>query len=795
VLRNSRITGAAVALTVLLSGAGTAAAWGFSTSSIGKLKTTRASSATAPGHPFDGTDVKLLGATADWYAIRQGPALPDGSTRLLVGNRTDPLTFRRNAVLSTAPVAPVASSDVTGPWLHWAVNSPNASRPWTMHAYDPLTGQEISDQGTLPPKAWTPDGWIDWDENSLTLTRHVFGGDDITLLTAPAFVGQVSQNPVTVRADGTGAVLSYDWVEDGVKSRRIGLITFDRPGIDILADDPYHTNSKDGSTYTLLGEAMLSPSTVSWVSWSGLGSATFLNRQPRSGGAVSTVQTPQYPGYQTVVAAGDRLAYLRDSDGQAGGHGELRVLEGQTWRTVALPGPAAGLSAQGDDFVTAVSGNATTAGVYAVGPGPATRVDAIARETSAFLGLSLSNGRLSYLDSANPKLSGTLWQRTVAPPTRAADWTLGAEHREVAVAPLATTDPLLYSRRPLSASAGRTLLPPLTTAQVEAGDYQLLDRNRRTRTLHLGESEDGGVRQSGPYSVVGSRVYRADGTLMLNLDHEWPGELDIFGPRVIYRTHDGSVRLRDLAAPLSASNPRLLMSARGCGWDCTGEVAIWGSTVAWVRKDGKVAIRTLPGRAVRVVNTGPVLNLRLSAGAMSWNPTWHEYSTSLLDLSSARSRPVSVPLRASEVDDHLIAGLDVSDRLRMSVRELPFGRHARYRPRLIGVLAARSLTPDVPGSPGTWRPQFDLTKPVTSVRLRLFRDGVAVRTLTGTAPDGSIRNLVWDGRDSHGDTNDGVYTWRLTATAVDGEGTLTAADGHSPVTGTVTFANYDDGKQ
>lgn len=57
-----------------------------------------------------------------------------------------------------------------------------------------------------------------------------------------------------------------------------------------------------------------------------------------------------------------------------------------------------------------------------------------------------------------------------------------------------------------------------------------------------------------------------------------------------------------------------------------------------------------------------------------------------------------------------------------------------YRPRLIGTFASGSFTPNGDGRADTWTPQFDLSKPVTGVKLtiRSTKTGSVLRTLTGT---------------------------------------------------------------
>jgi hypothetical protein len=275
-------------------------------------------------------------------------------------------------------------------------------------------------------------------------------------------------------------------------------------------------------------------------------------------------------------------------------------------------------------------------------------------------------------------------------------------------------------------------------------------------------------------------VYRADGTKVLDLTSA-AVHGDIYGPRVIYSSGTGRVRLRDLSKPSSSTNPMTLQKARACN-NCSGEVAVWGNTVAWTRKDAAIVVKTLPsGRNRYIKPIGFVNNLRLSEGVLSWQGSYSDDRMNIVDLRDPTSLPRVISLAKGTVDDHLMAGVNNAGHL--SVRALPIGRTAKYRPRLIGVLASSSFAP----ATETWAPQFDLSKAVSAPRLTLSRDGATVRVLTGTAADGSVRDLSWNGTATDGSPAPaGVYSWRLTGSAADGDGPLFDIDG-TAVTGTVTL--------
>ncbi|GAB3243086.1 hypothetical protein [Kineosporia babensis] len=57
-----------------------------------------------------------------------------------------------------------------------------------------------------------------------------------------------------------------------------------------------------------------------------------------------------------------------------------------------------------------------------------------------------------------------------------------------------------------------------------------------------------------------------------------------------------------------------------------------------------------------------------------------------------------------------------------------------------------------------------------------------------TAPDGSVRDLSWNGLSTRGtQLPASVYKWTLAGRSEDGDGTLVAGDGSSMVTGTITL--------
>jgi flagellar hook capping protein FlgD len=407
--------------------------------------------------------------------------------------------------------------------------------------------------------------------------------------------------------------------------------------------------------------------------------------------------------------------------------------------------------------------------------------------------IDFSNGRLYTTYGPSTFETQNVWQTGVtgtAPPTFEAS------------SPLSTPVGwwLPFFRGPFSFSGARGAVVTEGVGWFgEPYTWTLLDRGAATHTITVPRPEGFSLKEnhpevSGPYTVARGRVFRADGTLVYQLPGDpnalWPS--DLYGSRLIWPevTPDGrrKIWLMDVARPTSATNPRVLDDCvcPDPSYSFGPSVSIWGDTVAWVADDNRaIVVHDLNSSSSRTVPVAEGALPTLGEGTLAWSGGW------VLDLTSSKSRPVQlldmVSTTAPELDDHLIAVLNPGDGITtgpsVKVATLPF--KGKHRPRLIGVLAAEGLT----GGGGPWLPQFDTTKPLTRVQLEITTSaGRTVRTLTGTGPDGSVRDLVWDGRTYGGRSlPPGTYHWQLSARAADGEGSLIGVDG-GPVTGTVELS-------
>lgn len=119
--------------------------------------------------------------------------------------------------------------------------------------------------------------------------------------------------------------------------------------------------------------------------------------------------------------------------------------------------------------------------------------------------------------------------------------------------------------------------------------------------------------------------------------------------------------------------------------------------------------------------------------------------------------------------------------VKAAVKTVCFG--GASAPRLLGVLAPDRFQATTP-----WKPEFDFAKAVQAGIL-VIRDaaGAEVRSIpTPASEDGSIRDLVWDGRDAQGKpVAGGEYTWELRVAEAGGSQEAEAIDGSGPVSGKV----------
>ncbi|MBT0769454.1 hypothetical protein KIH74_11020 [Kineosporia sp. J2-2] len=268
------------------------------------------------------------------------------------------------------------------------------------------------------------------------------------------------------------------------------------------------------------------------------------------------------------------------------------------------------------------------------------------------------------------------------------------------------------------------------------------------------------IKQSGPYSLVGSAVFVAapKNRARVVLD-TGAADTDIFGPHVVWRTQAGEVRQRYLDP---GDTGRQVLARQ----DAAGPVAVWGPWSAWLDTSGSIHVLGNLGYERRIVRAGRrATDLRLNNDTLSWSA--RDGYVHVIDLAEPESGQHRSTLRPPyAIDGRRIVGIDAHGRMRS--RTLAFDAGARP-PWVISQQTTEKLEVGQP-----WKPRFDVTKPVKAAKLVIYGSGSPVRTLTSPGRLGTLGGFRWDGTDDSGEpVTPSCYTWLLTATAVDGSGALT----------------------
>lgn len=459
-----------------------------------------------------------------------------------------------------------------------------------------------------------------------------------------------------------------------------------------------------------------------------------------------------------------------------------------------------GLDAVGDRFYTASSGRHPA--VYMIQGQRVTKVAEIPAARYPVTSWSLSAGSIHYTDlSFPPAQSASVFSSALQ--TRETEITLGSSTRLKQVAGL-----------PVTFSAGRGVL----RSPVAVTRWQFLDQGRTTAVVGQREVRlpDGGRTRvaddspkiSGAYSLVAGQVFRPDGELVWTVPAAaaTSGEDDLYGADVIYSVPAGNAdeEGHDLAGVWSVNVDRPLPIRLDTG-SCEKAplVAAWANRAAWTSCDGeRITVQDLRTGEIRDIETGlgliigsdpqPISGLTLREGVLAWRDG---EALSLVDLSEPGSSPVVLPGATTRfsLDGDLVARElrveDDAEDTRLVLEKLPF--EVNLRPRLIAAAAPLGFSPDGDGRYDRWSPQFDVTRPVKGAKLRILApSGQVVRTFAiAGGRDGSLRGVVWDGRsDSGKPLAEGQYTWELSASAVDGSGTLTSAESLARSRGTIEIS-------
>ncbi|MBT0773294.1 hypothetical protein KIH74_30395 [Kineosporia sp. J2-2] len=744
-----------------------------------------------PLHPAP-AGLRLIGASAAGVAVQQDDV--DGGypavNPVFTGPTGGELTRRSalNPTLSSS-YSPEGLT-VVGSTLAWTQPLQRAgSRPYEANRLNILTGENQKEAGTIgAPATFNGESWFshevigyaDLPENwQRPLRRYHAGTQDRfgmrTDILIPNVKGVIG-GPLTSDA---GAALRA--TRDGATGlSALDLVTLKDGTVTRIAEGPEEIAG------VALGGGLLV-----WATKTADGFA--VHQRPRAGGDVVTYAEPDANADVGHMVAGEAgVAYLVNHQPDPGNPSAdstgIVIVDGEQAHRRDLTYTAAGLAAVGDHFLTASAGYAgfepyysDTAGVYQVTEDEFVRVATVPAATLPAQQLSLSAGLLRYSDASGPAYPGApaagrpVFQRTVTGQRR-------AKFSEESRIGARTSGQMVFS-----AARGVLGVPD------QQGVWQLLDRGQETATIEAaGEKPN----VSGPYTLVGGRVFRPDGEQIYTEPTPagtTSGDDDLFGPRIVYVRTDGAgastIWVDDAERPAPVE-----LAAVDAGCDgSTPRVSVWGELVAWTTSCGERAyVRNLVTGATREAAVGAAHGrLSLSEGTLSWSHDGFA-PVGVIDLTGTHLAPVVLPGGAAPaaVDDHRVARqvreFPWSLTVRTEMSPLPFTR--KLRPRLIAALGPLGFSPDGDGRGDVWAPQFDLTKPMRSVELTIQNPAgtKTVARIDGTAPDGSVRDLRWNGLSSKGmQLPGGTYRWTLSGRSADGDGTLIGRDGAAVVSGTI----------
>ena len=507
---------------------------------------------------------------------------------------------------------------------------------------------------------------------------------------------------------------------------------------------------------------VLTPNSIVWLKDTGGG--TYLQRQPRAGGTITSVKLPI--GWGNRLAATDTAALMPDG-------GSCLMYRGATNVTVVPPAGytlnCRGAVGVGGRFYAATNEPGTAAGVYSIDPvtGASTKV-ASPPPTLARVDLDFNAGKLYGADTKDSLGSRRIWSRSVGS-------TLGAE----------TLFPQRASSSGIVAFTGnRAWIQSPTTLTTDLFEGSALVRKYPGSYLQSSMVSGPYRRTSGDLNAdVVYFVQRPDDSVAWTMSINDATGVTTYGSRVAWGGGAGEIWVQDLEKPVGASNPRMVRG-RQCASQCYGYLRMWGDLIVETTDTSMNSVNVATGvtgtlnrtATDAVVTDGAVLYVQ-NGQLFAWNGTTGAAPVLIAPLGNHMSFAVENGKVAWVGPDGLVR-----------VGSMPIA--ATSRPRMLGIVGPPAVfAPNVTGQAKTWKPQIDLTEDLTSWTWTLRRGSTVVRTLTGTTSNAAIRSLVWDGKDSAGAyVGNGQYAWTLTGAARDGSGALAAIDGVSPVWGTINVS-------
>ena len=534
--------------------------------------------------------------------------------------------------------------------------------------------------------------------------------------------------------------------------------------IDLASGTVTRVNTSSDDTSAAL--AFMSPTTLGWAG--GLDHRTMV-WMPRSGGAQTRLPVPASTPDATAnwfAYDGTSVAFFQPSQ--------------QPWTMFTMPadGSAApttvaldvtsphAVPVPGGGFLVPGRHSPTTFGIYQVGTGgQAALSQAIAPAQAIPVQAAMSSGRLIFTDNPTGDSTADLWSLQSTRSGSAV--TLGTESH---LAPDTYTPAVNASQYQVLVSGDRTayVTNPASGRQITVLNGTAVERVVAYPTTVEALALSGNELLM---HTIGTKSWWALNTTTGAQTAVTSPVAVLGGKYLTYATTTSGQLMRlDLTLPASATNPVQVRAASNCAM-LNGNVLGFGNWVAY-RCGPKNTLEALNVSTKKKVTlpAGTALD-RLGDNVMLYDSLGTLYAmnltsptlqvTPIADLGALGGTTLP-SLYALDGTGENAAWISADGKLHVGA--LPITASA---PSLIDAQPDATLTLG-----GSWHDNADISKPV-SWSLQFKLNGKAVRTITGTAPDGAVRAL-WNGRNSkNAVVAAGTYTWKLTATGLDGVGKVT----------------------
>lgn len=322
-----------------------------------------------------------------------------------------------------------------------------------------------------------------------------------------------------------------------------------------------------------------------------------------------------------------------------------------------------------------------------------------------------------------------------------------------------------------------------------------------TRSVALSSATTTDVKLSGSLLLISTTTGDTLADLVTGVRRALPAGTNLFGRYAIWFNTDGSVDRRDLTTG-TTRRMRVAGNASPCSLTvpCTTTAAktsakVWGDWVLW-RFDCET-------KALKVTTPASTpITLPCSKGTSLGNGFAVSRDTAvpanLLQKDLVGAMPtttLATNVKKISLEDRLVAYSDASTN-DISVQSITPPAVAGSA-RLLTSNASPAFSPNGDGSGDSWNAELAFSKPLASWDVTVKDSaGTVVRQLASSAPAsvGTIRT-AWDGKDANGALAvDGVYTWRATAVAQDGDGAAVGDDGAAGgMSGTVVVRRTSPG--